>query len=38
VDHCYDIIKTCRSVVVSEKFQHMPCVPMLITSSSIIVF
>jgi hypothetical protein len=38
VDHCYGIMRTCHSVAVSKKFQHVRCVPTLVTSSSFIGF
>jgi hypothetical protein len=38
VNHCYDIMETHRSIAVSEKFLHAPCVLTLTTSSSFIGF
>jgi hypothetical protein len=38
VDHWYDIMETYHSIVVSEKFLHVPCVPTLTTSSPFIGF
>jgi hypothetical protein len=38
VDHCYGIMKTYRSVAVSEKFLHVRYVPTLVTSLSFIKF
>jgi hypothetical protein len=38
MDHCYGMMKTYRSVAVSEKYLHVCSVPTIVTSSSFIGF